>query len=121
MEKPSLREAAAEDIDEVLASKGLRHEFPSLAGFCVAGKGGFHHRRRIEFGLHGFHQVFSSMLGAAEARFFFFDAADGVIDMLARGFGKGIEKFLKALGLAEFASESGMDRHKQKLTADDAD
>jgi hypothetical protein len=31
---------------------------------------------------------------------------------LARAFGKGVEKFLKAFGLAEFAGEDGMDgRH----------
>jgi hypothetical protein len=34
--------AAAEDGDEVLASEGLRHELPSLAGFGVAGEGSFH-------------------------------------------------------------------------------
>ena len=109
MEKTSLWEAAAEDIDEVLASERLRHELPSPAGFGVAGEGSLHQRRRVEFGFHGFHQVFSGMLGAAQARLFFFDFADKVVDVVARGFGKGIEEFLKAFGLAEFAGEEGVD------------
>jgi hypothetical protein len=109
VEKTSLREAAAEDVDEVLAAEGLRHEFPALARFGVAGECGFDHRRRVEFGLHGFGHVFDGLLKPAEAGFFFLDAADGVVDMAARGFGKGIEKFLQAFGLAEFAG--GMDGH----------
>jgi hypothetical protein len=90
--KPSsagFREAAAEDGDEVLAAEGLRHEFPALAGFGVAAKGSFHQRRRVELGFHGFHQIFSGMLGAAKARLFFFDFADFAVDLVARGFGQG--------------------------------
>lgn len=109
VEKASVGEAAAEDVDEVLASEGLRHQFPSLAGFGVTDKGSLHHRRRIKFGFHGFHQVFSGMLGATQAGVFFFDFADGVVNMLARGFRKGIEEFLEAFGLAEFAGEGGVD------------
>lgn len=92
MEKPSLREAAAEDVDEVLAPEGLRHEFPSLAGFGVAAEGSLHHRRRIEFGFHGFGQEFDGLLEPAKARFFFFDAADEAVEVIARGFGEGIEE-----------------------------
>jgi hypothetical protein len=107
----SLREAAAEDGDEVLASEGLRHQFPALARFGVASEGSLHQRRRVELGLHGFHQVFGGVLGAPQARLFFFDFADGVVDVAARGFGKGIEKFLEAFRLAEFAGEGGVDGH----------
>ena len=107
----SVGEAAAEDGDEVLASEGLRHEFPSLAGFGVAREGSFHQRRRVELGFHGFHQVFSGVLRAAQARLFFFDFADLAVDLAARGFGKGIEKFLEAFGLAEFAGEERVDGH----------
>jgi hypothetical protein len=116
MEKPSLREAATEDVDEVLAAEELRHEFPSLARLRIAGKGSLHHRRWIELGFHGFHQIFSGMLSTAEPRVFFFDFADSVVNMLARGVGKGIEEFLQAFGLAEFAGEDGVDieRHRQK-------
>ena len=94
MKKTSFREAAAEDIDEVLASQGLRHEFPSLAGLGVASEGGFHQRWRVELGLHGFHKVFSGVLCAAQARLFFLDFADLAVDLVALGFRKGIEKFL---------------------------
>jgi hypothetical protein len=97
------REATAEDRDEVLTSERLRHEFPSLAGSGVASKGSAHQRRRVEFGFHRFHQIFSGVLGAAQARVFFFDFADRVVDMAARGLGKGVEEFLEAFGLAEFA------------------
>jgi hypothetical protein len=51
-------------------------------------------------------------LRAAKARVFFFDFADGVVDVLARGVGKGIEKFLQSFGLAKFAGEGGVDGHK---------
>ena len=49
------------------------------------------------------------MLRAAQARVFFFDFADFTVDLLARGSGKGVEEFLEALGLAEFASEELLD------------
>jgi hypothetical protein len=104
-------EAAAEDGDEVLPPVRLRHEFPSLAGLDVAAEGSLHQRRRIELGFHGFHQVFGGVLGAAQARVFFLDFADLAVDLLTRGFGKGIEEFLEAFGLAEFAGENGMDGH----------
>jgi hypothetical protein len=94
----SVGEAAAEDGDEVLASVGLRHEFPSLMRFGVAAEGSLHQRRRIELGFHGFHQVFSGVLSAAQACLFFFHFADFTVNLLARGFGQGIEKFLEALG-----------------------
>lgn len=40
--------------------------------------------------------------------FFFFDFVDFAVDLVARRFGKGIEKFLEAFGLAEFTGEGGM-------------
>lgn len=85
----------------------------------VAGERSLHQRRRIDFGFHGFHQVFSGVLGAAQARFFLFDFADGVIDFAARGFGKGVEEFLETFGLAEFAGEGGMDgrEHRRGILA----
>jgi hypothetical protein len=46
---------------------------------------------------------YSRRSGAAQARFFFFDLADLAVDLLARAFGKGIEEFLEAFGLTEFA------------------
>jgi hypothetical protein len=112
----SVGKAAAKHGNKVLAAEGLRHEFPSLSGFGVVGEGSFHQRRRIEFGFHGFHQVFSGVLGPAQARLFFFDFADLAVDLVARGFGKGVEEFLEAFGLAEFAGENGVDgsRHGNK-------
>jgi hypothetical protein len=110
--------AAAEDGDEVLASEGLRHEFPSLAGLGIAGEGGLHQRRRIEFGFHGFHQIFGGVLRAVQTRVFFFDFADLAVDLVARGFGESVEEFLQAFGLAEFACEDGMDGHGEDLTTD---
>ncbi len=74
-------------------------------------EGSLHQRWRVEFGFHGFHQVFSGVLRAAQARLFFFDFADLAVDLVARGFGKGVEKFLEAFGLAEFAGEDGVDGH----------
>src|ERR1700739_797329 len=59
----------------------------------------------------GFHQVFSGVLRAAQARLFFFDFADFAVDLVARGVGKGIEEFLEAFGLAEFAGEERVDGH----------
>ena len=108
------RIASTEDEDQVLPAERLRHQFPSLAGFGVAGEGGFHQRRRVELGFHGFHQVFSGVLRAAEARLLFFYFANLAIDLLARGFGQGIEEFLEAFGLAEFSGEEGVDGHKEK-------
>jgi hypothetical protein len=117
VEKTSLRIATAEDVDEVLAAEGLRHEFPSLAGFSVAAEGSLHQWRRVELGFHGFHQIFSGMLRAAHACLFFFDFADLAVDLLARGFREGIEEFLEAFGLAEFAGKDGVDGHgKENLT-----
>jgi hypothetical protein len=116
----SVGEAAAEDGDEVLSPEGLRHEFPSLARSSIAGERSLHQRRRIEFGFHGFHQVFSGMLCAAQSCLFFFHFADFAVDLLARGFGQGIEEFLEVLGLAEFAGEDGMDWHgRENLTTDE--
>jgi hypothetical protein len=108
-------EAAAEDRDEILPAEGLRHEFPTAAGFGVSGEGGFDEGRRVELGFHGFHQVFSGVLGATLAGLFFFDFTDGVVDVAAGGFGKGVEEFLEAFGLAEFAGEDGMERHNKIL------
>jgi hypothetical protein len=108
--------AAAEDGDEILPAERLRHEVPSLARLCVAGKGGLDERRRVKFGFHGFHQVFGGVLGAALARLFFFDFADGVVDLAARGFGEGAKEFLEALGLAEFAGERRLDCHRDGET-----
>src|SRR6185312_3061423 len=54
--------AAAENGDEVLASVGLRHKSPSLAGLGVAAECSLHQRRRVEFGFHGFHQIFSGVM-----------------------------------------------------------
>jgi hypothetical protein len=47
----------------------------------------------VDFGCHDFHQVFGGMLRAAQARLFFFDLADGVVNPVAGGFGKGVEEF----------------------------
>jgi hypothetical protein len=114
--------AATEDEDQVLPAQRLRHEFPSLAGPGIAGEGSFHPQRRVEFGFHGFHQVFGGMLRPAQARLFFFDFADLAVDLLARGFRKGIEEFLKAFGLAEFSGERGVDGHgEENLTTDGRD
>ena len=88
----------------------MRHEFPAAACFGVVSEGGFDQRRRVEFGFHGFHQVFSGVLRATQARLFFFDFADFTIDLLARGFGQGSEEFLEAFGLAEFEGEGWVDR-----------
>jgi hypothetical protein len=109
VESARFRIAAAEDEDQVLPAERLRHEFPSLAGLGVAAECSLHQRRRIELGFHGFHQIFSGVLSAAQARLFFFDFADLAVDLLARGFGQGIEEFLKAFGLAEFAGEEWVD------------
>jgi hypothetical protein len=114
----SVGEAAAKDGDEVLASERLRHEFPSLARAGIAAEGSLHQRRRIELGFHGFHQVFSDVLRAPQARLFFLDFADFTVDLVARGFGQGIEEFLEAFGLAEFAGEYGMDRTRIRHKAD---
>jgi hypothetical protein len=107
----SVGESAAEHGDQVLPSKGLRHKFPSLTGLGVAAEGSLHQRWWIELGFHGFHQVFSGVLGTAQARVFFFNFADFTVDLVARGFGKGVEEFQEALGLAEFAGEDGVDGH----------
>jgi hypothetical protein len=56
------------------------------------------------------------VLGAAQARFFFFDFADFTVDLVARGFGEGVEEFLEALGLAEFSGEDGVDGHGEGKT-----
>ena len=119
----SVGEAAAEDGDEVLSSEGLRHEFPSLARSSVAGESSLHQRWRIEFGFHGFHQVFSGVLGSAQARLFFFDFADFAVNLLARGFGQGVEEFLEAFGLPKFAGEGWVDGHgrRENLTTDGED
>jgi len=111
VEGARLRIAAAEDEDQVLPAERLRHKFPSLAGLGVADEGSLHQRRRVKLGFHGFHQVFSGVLGTAQARLFFFDFADFAVDLVARGFGEGIEEFPEALGLAEFAGESWVDGH----------
>lgn len=112
------REAAAEDGDEVLATERLRHEFPSLAGLGIAAECSLHQRRRVELGFHGFHQVFGGVLGPAQACLFFFYFADLAVDLVARGFGQGVEEFLEAFGLADFAGEGGMDGHGEDLTTD---
>jgi hypothetical protein len=82
-----------------------------LRAWGVAAECSFHQRRRVEFGFHGFHQVFSGVLRAAQARLFFFDCADGVVDLAARGFGQGVEEFPEAFGLAEFSGEERVDGH----------
>jgi hypothetical protein len=112
----SVGEATAEDGNEVLASEGLRHEIPSLPRSGVAAECSLHQRRRVEFGFHGFHQVFGGVLRAAQARFFFFHFADFTVDLVTRGFGKGIEEFLEAFGLAEFAGKNGVDWHGGRRT-----
>jgi hypothetical protein len=52
------------------------------------------------------------MLSTAEAGFFFLDFTDLTVDLVTRGFGQGIEKFLEAFGLAESAGEDGVDGHQ---------
>jgi len=111
VEGARFRIAAAEDEDQVLPPERLRHEFPSFAGLGVAAESSLHQRRRVELGFHGFHQIFSGMLRAAQARLFFFDFADLAVDLLARGFGEGVEEFLEAFGLAEFTGEERVDGH----------
>jgi len=119
VEGARFRITSAEDEDQVLPAERLRHEFPSLAGLGVAAEGSFHQRRRVEFGFHGFHQVFGGVLRAAQARLFFFDFADLAVDLVARGFRKGIEKFPEAFGLAEFTGEQRVDGNgKGNLTMD---
>jgi hypothetical protein len=54
------------------------------------------------------------VLRAAQARLFFLDFANLTVDLLARGFGKGIEEFLEAFGVAEFAGKNGMDGHGKR-------
>jgi hypothetical protein len=63
------------------------------------------------------------VLGAAQARLFFFELADFAVDLVARGFGKGVEELLEAFGLAEFAGEDGVDGHlgRENVTTDDGD
>jgi hypothetical protein len=51
------------------------------------------------------------VLRAAQARLFFFDLADLAVDLVARGFRKGVEEFLEAFGSAKFAGEEGVDGH----------
>ena len=116
MEKASFREAAAKNVDEVLAPERLRHEFPPLSGFGVTGEGGFHQRRRVELGFHGFHQEFDGLLKAAEAGFFFFDAADEVVEIVAGGFRKGVEESFEAVA-AESTGEEWVDRHDFAVSA----
>jgi hypothetical protein len=74
----------------------------------VAGEGSLHQRRRVEFRFNGFHQVFGGVLGSAKACLFFFYFSDLAVDLLARGFRQGIEEFMEAFGLAEFAGENGV-------------
>jgi hypothetical protein len=112
VEGAGFRIAPTENKDQILAAQRLRHEFPSLSGSGVAGEACFHQRRRVEFGFHGFHQIFSGVLRAAQACLFFFDFADLAVNLVARRFEKGIEKFLEAFGLAEFAGEKRMDGHE---------
>jgi hypothetical protein len=114
VESARFRIAGTKNKDQILPTERLRHEIPSLAGLGVAAECSLHQRRRIELGFHGFHQVFSGVLGAAQARLFLFDFADLAVDLVARGFGQGIEEFLEAFGLAEFAGENGVDGHENK-------
>jgi hypothetical protein len=51
------------------------------------------------------------VLCSAHARLFFFYFADFSVDLVARGFGQGVEKFLEAFRVAEFAGEDGVDGH----------
>jgi hypothetical protein len=82
----------------------------------VAAECSLHQRRRVELGFHGFHQVFSGVLGATQARLFSFNFADLAVNLVARGYGKGVEEFLEAFGLAEFAGEDGVDGHEGRGT-----
>jgi len=102
---------ATKNKDQILPAERLRHKFPSLAGLGVAAEGSLHQRRRIKLGFHGFHQIFGGVLRAAQTCVFSFDFADFAVDLVARGFGEGIEEFPEALGLAEFEGESWVDGH----------
>ena len=113
MEKTCLREAAAEDIDQVLASERLRHEFPALARFGFAGESGFDQWWRVELGFHGFSQVFDCLLKPTKAGFFFFDAADEAVEVIAGGFGEGVEESFQAVA-AKGAGEERMERHRER-------
>lgn len=117
MEKTSLGVASAEDIDEVCAPERLRHEFQALTGLRIAGEGGFHQRRRVELGLHGFSQKFDGLPDAAQAGFFFFDAADEAVEVFARGFGEGVEESYETVS-AESAGEKCVEGHQKNLTTD---
>jgi hypothetical protein len=117
MEKTRLREAAAEDIDEVLAAERLRHEFPSLVGLGIAGEGNFHQRRRVELGFHGGGEELDGLIQAAEAGFFFFDAADEVVEFVAGGFGEGVEESFEAV-TAEGAGKKKVEGHGDYIFQD---
>lgn len=91
------RESAAEDADEILPAERLRHEIPALASFGVTGKRGFDQRRRIEFGFHDFGQKVDGLLDTAETGFFFLDAADEVVEVVAGGFGERVEESFEAV------------------------
>jgi hypothetical protein len=109
-------EAAAEDGDEILPAKRLRHEFPSLSGAGVADERGGEQRRRIEFGCHDFGQEFNGLLDATLAGFFFFDCEDEVVELFAGGVGEGVKEFQEPFGFGEFAGEGGVDGHEGEET-----
>jgi len=56
--------------------------------FGIAGKCHTDQWRQVELGFHGFHQIFSGVLGAPQARLFFFDFADLAVNLVAAGFGQ---------------------------------
>ena len=107
----SFGEAAAEDGDEVLPAQRLRHEVPSLAGFGIAGEGRGEQRWRVEFGFHGFRQELDGLLDAAQAGVFFFDTADEVIEVIAGGFGEGVEESYQTVA-AKGTSEKWVEGHR---------
>jgi hypothetical protein len=116
------RIATTEDEDQVLPAERLRHEFPSLAGLGVAAEGGFHQRRRVELGFHGFHQILGGVLRAAQARLFFFNFADLTVDLWREDSGRELKNFWRRLDWRSSRTSAGwMSMGRENLTTDDAD
>jgi hypothetical protein len=84
------------------------------------GESGFERGRRVEFGFSDGGEELDSLLEAAEAGGFFFCAADEAVEVVAGGFGQGVEEFYQAVA-AEGRGEERVEGHEENLTADDTD
>jgi len=108
----SVGEAAAEDKDQVLPAErlGRARALRAKAAFIRGGGSSSASMASIRYS--------AAWLGATQARLFFFDFADLAVDLVARGFGQGVEEFLEAFGLPEFACERGVDgqRHRKDFS-----